>query len=166
MTTHPDVLSALHDAHNAEATASEQFHLQEHEFKRGERRIPKLAKWFDKRQREAADRQHDVRNTIMAHGGTVKTELGDVSYSSEPGKALEKACKTLDGLAAAHQGVHEAIHDRLKSDDGDEDKAYYRGIQEKHLGFASDLHDKYQKGQQKQQQLKDLGPALFIAKHS
>ncbi len=166
MTAHPDVLSALNDAHSAEATAAEKFHLQEHELKKGERRIPKLAKWFDKRQRESADRQHDVRNTIMQHGGTVKTQLGDVSYSSDPGDALEGACKTLDGLAAAHQGVHEAIHDRLQSDDGAEDKAYYRGIQEKHMGFAQDISDKYHRGQQKQQQLKDIGRELFIAKHS
>ncbi len=166
MTAHPDVLAALNDAHSAEATAAEQFHLQEHEFKRGERRLPKLAKWFDKRQREAADRQHDVRNTIMAHGGTVKPQFGDVSYSSDPGEALEGTCKTLDRLAAAHQGVHEAVHKRLKSDDEDEDKTYYRGIAEKHMGFAADLHDKYQKGEQKQQLLKDIGREMFIAKHS
>ena len=105
MTAHPDVLAALNDAHSKELTASKQFHLQEHEFKDGDRRIPKLARWFDRRHKEASEREHDVRKTAMAHGATLVPKFGDTSYSDEPGEALEKACKTLDGLAAAHERV-------------------------------------------------------------
>ncbi len=155
MPTHPDVLAALQVAHDAEATASERFHKQEHAFKEGEKHIPKLARWFDRRHKEAADRQHDIRNHMMRAGGTVETNLGDTSYSDEPAGALKSACKTLDGLIAAHHGIQEAAEEH-----GDRETA------EKFHGYSKDLEKTYQKGQQKQQQLADLGPALFIHKHS
>ncbi len=166
MTAHPDVLAALNDAHSAELTASKQFHLQEHEFKEGKRKIPKLAKWFDRRHKEASEREHDVRKTTIAHGGTLEPKFGDTSYTDDPGEALEKACKTLDGLSAAHEAVDAATRKAGKAEEDDANKAYYRGIRDKHRDFAQDLHKVYRKGEQKQQQLKDLGPALFIAKHS
>src|SRR5271166_49638 len=165
MTAHPDVLSALQTAHNAEATASEKFHKQEHAFENAGRKIPKLAKWFDKRHKESYQRQHQLRNTIMEHGGTVDTELGDTSYSEEPGEALKKACTTIDGLAVAHQAVHDSVKD-AEGTSSDEEKAYHRGIREKYRDTVKDLHKTYLKGERKQQMLKDLGPALFIHKHS
>ncbi len=155
MKAHPDVLSALQSAHDAEATASEKFHKQEHTFKQGSRAIPKLAKWFDKRHKEAYARQHDMRNYMMRLGGNVETNLGDTSYSDDPGEALKGACKTLDGLSDAYNDVHEAAHDN-----GDRETC------EKFHGVNKDIQKTYKKGEQKQQQLADLGKALFIAKHS
>ncbi len=155
MSLHPDVSKALQSAHDAEATASEKFHKQEHAFKQGERHIPKLAKWFDKRHKEAYARQHDLRGHIMRNGGTVETNLGDTSYSNEPGEALKGACETLDGLTDAYSDVHETAEDR-----GDRETA------EKFHGVSKSIQKTYKKGQQKQQQLADLGPALFIHKHS
>jgi len=155
MSANPDVLSALQSAHDAEATASEKFHKQEHAFKQGDRSMPKLAKWFDKRHKEAYQRQHDLRGHMMRLGGTVETNLGDTSYSDDPGEALEGACKTLDGLSNAYGDVHEASEDH-----GD------RETSEKFHGTCKSIQKTYKKGEQKQQMLADLGPALFIAKHS
>ncbi len=155
MSTHPDVLTALQSAHDEEATASERFHKQEHAFKQGEKHIPKLAKWFDKRHKEAYQRQHDLRGHIMRLGGNVETNLGDTSYSDEPGAALKGACKTLDGLSSAYSDLHEAAHDN-----GDRETC------ERFHGVSKSIQKTYKKGEQKQQMLKDLGPALFIAKHS
>ncbi len=155
MSAHPDVLSALQTAHDLEATASERFHKQEHAFKQGERKMPKLAKWFDKRHKEAYGRQHDLRNHMMRNGGTVETNLGDTSYSDDPGEALKGACKTLDGLSDAYNGVHDAADNR-----GD------RETREKFHGTSKSIQKVYKKGEQKQQMLADLGKALIIAKHS
>ncbi len=155
MATHPDVLSALQSAHDAEATASEKFHKQEHAFKQGEKHIPKLAKWFDKRHKEAYARQHDLRGHMMRLGGTVETNLGDTSYSDDPGEALKGACKTLDGLSDAYSDVHDAAKEHGE-----------RETNEKFHGVSNCIQKTYKKGQQKQQQLADLGPALFIHKHS
>jgi hypothetical protein len=162
----PEVLSALQDAHDAEATASEMWHKQEHAFKQGMHRIPKLGKWFDKRHKEAYARQHDLRATIMTHGGVVDTNLGDTSYSDDPGEALKTACKTLDGLAACHQKINDVTRDAAQASGDDSEKANLRGIREKFHGYAKDLHRLYRKGEHKQQMLKDLGLPLFIAKHS
>jgi hypothetical protein len=128
-------------------------------------KLPKLAKWFHKRHQEAYDRQHDLRGTIMEYGGKIATKLGDVSYSDDPKEALEKACETLDGLAAAHQAVHDTTKDVMKDMDGEE-KAYHRGILEEHRDTVQDLYDTYRKGEKKQRLLRDLGPALFKLKHS
>ncbi len=155
MPTHPEVMSALQKAHDAEASASEKFHKQEHAFTDGDRKVPKLAKWFEKRHEEAADRQHDLRGHMMRAGGEVKTMLGDTSYSQDPGEALKSACKTLDGLSAAYRGIHDASEKH-----GDRETA------EKFHGVNRSLEKTYHKGEQKQQMLKDLGPALFQAKHS
>jgi hypothetical protein len=165
MDAHPDVIKALNDAHNAEHSAGVKWHDQEHTFRQGDRKIPGLAHWFDKRNHEAFDREHDIRNTILKHGGEITRKLGDTKVSDDPGESLEMACKTIDGLAAAHQGVHEAIA-KASEKAGPDDRAYYRGISEKHLGFANDLHDIYRKGQQKQQLLKDVGPDVFRAMHA
>jgi ferritin len=165
MNAHPDVIKALNDAHNAEHSAYTRWHDQEHTFRQGDRKLPKLAKWFDKRNHEAKDREHDVRNTILKHGGTIERKLGDTKVSDDPEEALDMACKTIDGLAAAHQKVHEAVSKASESA-GPADKAYYRGISERHIGFAKDLHNVYHAGEQKQQLLKDVGPELFNAMHA
>lgn len=155
MKLHPEVLAALQSAHDAEATASEMWHKQEHAFKQGEHRIPKLAKWFDRRHKEAANRQHAIRGHMMRFGGTVETNLGDTSYSDDPAGALKIACDTLDGLIEAYQGIQDAAFDH--SD---------QATSEKFHGRVHGLRKLYKKGEQKQQQLTDLGPELFVHKHS
>jgi hypothetical protein len=165
MDAHPDVIRALNDAHNAEHSAGVKWHDQEHTFRQGDRKLPKLAKWFDRRNHEAFDREHDIRNTLLKHGGEITRKLGDTEVSDDPDKALKMACDTIDGLAAAHQSVHEAVS-KASEKASPKDRAYYRAIGERHLGFAKDLHDVYRKGEQKQQLLKDVGPEMFVSLHA
>ena len=155
MALHPDVAAALQDAHNLEATTSEAFHKQEHAFKDTPQKLSKLGKWFDRRHKEAYGRQHDIRKHLMRHGETVDTNLGDTSYSTDPGEALEMACDRLDKLRDAHSAIQAAAREQ---DDHD--------TREKFDGYSHDLQKTYQKGEQKQQLLKTLGPQLFAAKHS
>jgi hypothetical protein len=149
------LLSALQEAHDLEATASELWHKQEHAFKVGPLRIKRLAKWFDRRHKEAYDRQHDLRRHIMRLGGTVETNLGGTGYSNDPGEALETACDVLDDLKDAHEAVRDAAK-----------KAGDRGTVERFHNYQRDIQSVYAKGQQKQAMLKELGQALFIHKHS
>ncbi len=155
MSLHPDVRSALQSAHDLEATASEQWHKQEHNFKQGDRSIPKLAKLFDKLHKGAYGRQHDLRNHMMKQGNVVETNLGDTSYEDDPAAALKSASKTLGKLNDAHRNIQETA-------DAHDD----RETCEKFHGVCKGLECKQHKVDQKVQQAKDLGPALFIAKHS
>lgn len=151
----PDVLAALQAAHDAEATASEKWHKQEHQFKEGEGKYPKLKKWFHRRHREAYCRQHDLRCWMIKQGGTVDTNLGDTSYSNDPEKAFSDACDTLDGLSDRYRDLLKAAKDA-----GDAE------TREKFHGYLKHLQSTYKKGEQKQQLLADLGPVLFKLKHS
>ena len=166
MQAHPDVLKALSDVHNAEATASEKWHKQEHEFKEGDSKIPKLGEFFDKLHKKAFKRQHKLRNTLIKHGGDVDTKLGDTSYSDDPGEALKSAHATLTDLMAKHQAVNEVTRDAADATKDGAAKAAYRGIREKYHGTACKLHDLCRKVEQKHGQLKAMGSQLFVAKHS
>jgi hypothetical protein len=165
MAADPAVLAALQAAHNLEATASEKWHKQEHEWKQGRRQSPKLGKWFDRRHKEAYERQHDLRNVMIREGGTVETELGDTSYTDDPAAAFTAACDLLDELAAAHEDVAAALKAARKQSDPTE-ASRYRAMEEKFHGYAKDIRKSYLNGERKQQQLADLGLPLFLAKHS
>jgi hypothetical protein len=162
----PDVVAALQAAHNLEATNSERWHKQEHAFKQGKGRYPKLGRWFDRRHKEAYARQHDLRCTLMSMDQDVPTEIGDTSYTDDPGKAFADACESIDALAAAHQRINDVTREAAKNDDDDTNKAWYRAIREKFHGYAKDLRKTYRKGEHKQQQLEDLGLPLFLHRHS
>lgn len=166
MATDPDLMAALQGTHDLEATASERWHKQEHEFKCGKRRVPKLGRWFDRRHKEAYERQHALRNAIIQLGGTVTTTLGDTSYTPDPRQAFEDACELIDQLAASHQDVEDAIKAAVKAADDGNEKTWYRALHEKFHGYAKDLRRIYRKGEHKQQQLEDLGLPLFLHKHS
>jgi bacterioferritin (cytochrome b1) len=155
MATDPDVLAALQAAHNLEATASEKWHKQEHAFKDGQSRYPKLGRWFDRRHKEAYQRQHDIRKRIMRLGGTVETELGDTSYTDDVEDAFTAACDLLDELTEAWR----AVRDAAKAAGDVETKEWLHGT-------MKDIQDVYKAGEAKQQQLKDLGLPLFLHKHS
>ncbi len=166
MPLHPDVSAALQQAHDAEATASEKFHKQEHVFTDGPGDLPKLGKFFDKLHKKAYKRQHKLRNTLLRHGEDVDTNVGDTSHTEDPGEALTNARKTLGGLMAAHQAVNDATRDAAKETDDGEEKAVLRGIREKYHGTAKKLDLQAQKVDRKQRQLKTLGEAFFAHKHS
>lgn len=149
------LLDALQAAHDIDATASEKWHKQEHQWKQGKGRYPKLARWFDRRHKEAFARQHDCRAQIMRLGGTVETKLGDTSYTDDPEKAFKTACNLLDDIRDAYQAVRDAAKE---ADD--------RATVERFHGYAKDIESTYLKGEQKLQQLEDLGLPLFFHKHS
>jgi len=159
-----DLIDALQAAHDAEFTASEKWHKQEHAFKDGTTAYPKLKKWFHKRHREAVCRQHDCRKTLMELGATVDTNLGDTSYADNAPDAFEQACDTIDGLRAAHQAVFEAANAARKNASDPADRASYRAINEKFHGYARDLDKLYLEGDRKQQLIKDMGLPLFLSK--
>jgi chromosome segregation ATPase len=154
MSTDPALLAALQAAHNLEATASEMWHKQEHQFKNALTRYPKLGKWFDRRHKEAYQRQHDIRKHMMRLGGIVDTELGDTSYTDDVKQALQQACKSIDELSAAHEAVNQAAK-----------AAGDKGTREKFHGYAHDLQKLRQRSEQKLQQLEDLGLPTFLSKH-
>ncbi len=166
MPLHPDVSAALQTAHDLEATASEQWHKQEHVFTDGPGDLPKLGKFFDKLHKKAYKRQHKLRNTLLKHGEDVDTNVGDTSHTADPGEALTAARQTLGGLLAAHQAVNDATRDAAKETDDGEEKAVLRGIREKYHGTAKKLDLQAQKVDRKQRQLKTLGEAFFAHKHS
>ena len=166
MSLHPDVSAALQSAHDAEATASEQWHKQEHVFTDGPGDLPKLGKFFDKLHKKAYKRQHKLRNTLLKHGEDVETNLGDTTHHDEPAKALHAARKTLSGLMAAHQAVNDATRSAADDTDDGEEKAVLRGIREKYHGTAKKLDLQAQKVDRKQRQLNKLGEAFFAHKHS
>lgn len=149
------VIGALQNAHDLEATASEKWHKQEHQFKQGLGKYPKLAKWFDRRHKEAAGRQHDLRKRIMRLDGTVETNLGDTGYTDDVADAFTSACDLLDELDIAYRQVLETAHDTGDIETG-----------EIFHGFLKDIESTYRKGEQKQQQIKDLGLPLFLHRHS
>jgi bacterioferritin (cytochrome b1) len=148
------VLAALQKAHDLEATASEKWHKQEHEFKQSMKRYPKLGKYFDRRHKEAYDRQHDLRSHIMRLGGTVETNLGDTTYTGDVKRAFDDSCALLDELADCYVDIIDAAKEA-----GD------RWTREKFHGYIKDLKQTYAKGEQRLQQLKDLGLPLFLSKH-
>ncbi len=166
MPLHAAVSAALQSAHDAEATASEQWHKQEHVFTDGPGDLPKLGCFFDKLHKKAYKRQHKLRNTLLRHGHDVETNLGDTDHTEEPGEALTAARRTLGGLMAAHQAVNDATRDAAKEADDGEEKAVLRGIREKYHGTAKKLDLQAQKVDRKQRQLKTLGEAFFAHKHS
>jgi len=166
MPLHPDVSAALQSAHDAEATASEQWHKQEHVFTDGPGDLPKLGKFLDKLHKKAYKRQHKLRNTLLKHGEDVETNVGDTEHTEDPGEALASARKTLSGLLAAHQAVNDATRDAAKETDDGEEKAVLRGIREKYHGTAKKLDLQAQKVDRKQRQLKTLGEQFFAHKHS
>ena len=98
------------------------------------RRIPKLGKKFHKLHEAAAEREHDLRKTLMEHGHAVELEHGDLSYSNDPGKALAQAAATIDHLKSAHQAVNQATRDAQDDTDDDVEKACNRGIREQFHG--------------------------------
>jgi bacterioferritin (cytochrome b1) len=155
MAADPDVLAALQATHDLEATASEKWHKQEHQFKNAGAKYPKLGKWFDRRHKEAYERQHDLRKRIMKLGGTVDTNLGDTSYSDDVATAFDQACDLLDRLSDSYRGILQAAKDAKDTE-----------TREKFHYYLKDLQDIYLKGQAKQMQLADLGLPLFLLKHS
>ncbi len=157
------VLAALQAAHDAEATASERWHKQEHEFKVGDSKLKGLGKFFDKRHKEAYARQHDLRRHIIRLGGEVQTNLGDTSYwrthevKSEDGmaKMMDETADHLDHLHDLHAKIHDAA-----------DRAGDRETQKRFMGHPEDLMNESRKARRKSQQVRDVGINLFLAKHS
>jgi hypothetical protein len=147
--------AALQAAHNLEATASEKWHKQEHQFKDGETQYPKLGKWFDRAHKAAYDRQHDLRKQMMRFGYYVETELGATDYTEDAKEAFEQACDLLDELMDAHLAVSAAA----KAVGGRKGKA----IREAFHGYLAALECIYKDGEAKQRQIKDLGLAGFLA---
>jgi len=158
----PATLAALQVAHDAEATASERWHKQEHEFKVGIRKYPKLASWFDRRHREAALRQHELRRHIQRLGAKVGTALGDTSYytardlkTPEDMKNLfTDAATSLEGLHDRHAAVYDAA-----------EKAGDRETCERFHGVHEDLASLARKARRKAQLVDDLGLPEFLAHH-
>jgi ferritin len=146
------VLAALQAAHNLEATASETWHKQEHLFKNSVHRYPKLGKFFDRRHKEAYQRQHDLRKHMMRMGGTVATELGDTSYTDDARQALYDACVRLADLAGAYESIRDAAKDA-----GDV------ATREKFHGYIQDLKRTCHKSEQRLQQVDDLGTQTFLS---
>jgi hypothetical protein len=161
--TSPAVLAALQVAHDANATLSEKWHKQEHEFKVGLKKYPKLGKWFDRRHKEANDRQHELRRHIQRNGGKVGTALGDTSYytardlkSPEDMKSLfTDTAASLEGLHDRHAAVYEAA-----------EKAGDRETCERFYGVHKELAGQARKARRKAQMVDDLGLPEFLAKHS
>jgi bacterioferritin (cytochrome b1) len=148
----PKVLAALQAAHDAEATASEKWHKQEHAFKNTLKKYCGLKRWFDHRHKEAYDRQHDLRKQMMRLGGTVETELGDTSYTEDPNQAFGEACAIFEDLISKYEDIRTAAKD---AGDFDTREAFH--------GVIHDLNKTYQMGEQKLQQIKDLGLPAFLA---
>jgi hypothetical protein len=149
------VMGALQAAHDENATASEAWHKQEHEFKVGPARVKKLAKWFHRRHREAYDRQHQLRRHIMRLGGTVLTNLGDTGYHADVADAMGDAALRLGALAKVHAGLVDAA---IAGDDHDTAKRFQ--------GHCKDLQSTLHKAEQKRAAIDELGKPLFVAKHS
>ena len=166
MNVNPAVVMALQAAHDLEATASEKWHKQEHQWKQGRGKYPGLGRWFDRRHKEAYCRQHDLRSVMIGQDIYVETDLGDTSYTDSPGEAIDQAIELLGKLAAAHQVVNDVTRDAAKESESDSDKAWYRAIRERFHGYAKDLHQLYRKAEQKQQLLTDVGLQTFLALHS
>jgi len=148
----PNVESALQAAHDLEATASEKWHKQEHQFKSGLTRYPALGKWFDRRHKEAEARKHDIRKWMISNGSEVDTNLGDTGYTDKPMEAFEAACDLLDELTDAYGAIHVAAGE---ADD--------RETCERFHGYSKHVADVYHDGEQRQRQLKDLGEPLFLS---
>jgi hypothetical protein len=148
------VIEALQEAHNLEATASEKWHKQEHQFKDALSKYPKLGKYFDRRHKEAYERQHDLRKHMMRLGATVDTKLGDTSYTADVKQAFNDACNLLDDLCACYKMILKAAKDA-----GD------TWTRETFHGYISDLKKAYANGEQRLEQLEDLGLPLFLSKH-
>jgi ferritin-like metal-binding protein YciE len=146
------VVAALQAAHNLEATASEKWHKQEHLFKNSSHRYPKLGKFFDRRHKEAYQRQHDIRKHMMRMGETVETELGDTSYTDDAGMALSDACVRLGDLANAYEVIRDAAKEA-----GD------TWTREKFHGYIQDLNRICHKTEQRLQQANDLGTQTFLS---
>jgi|GEM_PF-1883211 len=166
MNVDPAVIEALQEAHNLESTASEKWHKQEHQWKQGKGRYPKLGKWFDRRHKEAHCRQHDLRDVMVRIDAYVETDLGDTSYTDDPAEALSQAVELLEQLAAAHQVVNDVTRDAAKESDDNTEKAWYRAIRERFHGYARDLQQIHRKAEQKEQLLSDVGLPTFLALHS
>jgi bacterioferritin (cytochrome b1) len=148
----PEVLGALQVTHDLEATASEKWHKQEHAFKNTLKKYPGLKRFFDRRHKEAYCRQHDLRKQMMRIGGSVETNLGDTSYTEDPQEAFEVACNLLDKLMAAYQVIRDTAKE---AGDTDTREAFH--------GYIHDLKKIYQMGEQKLQQIEDLGLPAFLA---
>jgi hypothetical protein len=146
------VIAALQAAHDLEATASEKWHKQEHQWKNGETKYPKLGKYFDRRHKEAYQRQHDLRKHMMRLGATVDTTLGDTGYTDDVKEAFTDACGLLDKLSEAHEAVRVAAKE---AGDRDTIEAFH--------GVTHDLRKIYKHGEQKLRQVDDLGVPMFLS---
>lgn len=146
------VLDALQTLHDLEASASEKWHKQEHCFKNTLKKYHGLGKWFDRRHKEAFCRQHDLRKQIMRMGGYVATNLGDTDYTDDVLQAFKDACATLNEIMDGYAAVNEAAKAA-----GDKD------TREALHGYFHDLKKIYQKGEQAQQQITDIGLSGFLA---
>jgi hypothetical protein len=166
MNVDPTVVEALQTAHDLEATASEKWHKQEHQWKQGRGKYPGLARWFDRRHKEAFCRQHDLRSVMIGQDLYVGTDLGDTSYTDSPREAIDQAVDLLEELAAAHQVINDVTREAAKETENDTEKAWYRSIRERFHGYAKDLQQIHRKAEQKQQLLADVGLQTFLALHS
>jgi hypothetical protein len=162
MQTHDDVLAALQSAHDAEATASAAWHKQEHEFKAGPGKYPKLGKWFDRRHKEAADREHDLRRHIQKLGGKVETNLGDTSYWQHKDVKTDEGMKALFNETA---DTLESLHDKHAAVYAAAEKARDRETCEKFHGVHHEIKEQARKARKQAQHVADLGLSDFLSKH-
>jgi hypothetical protein len=157
------VLSALQQAHDAEATASERWHKQEHEFKDGPRPVKGLGKLYDRLHKAAYCRQHDLRKHMMKLGSEVQTNLGDTSYwrgheVRDEGHMGAMLDETADHLEQLHD-LHAKIVDAANRAGDQETSNRFRGRPE-------ELMKQARKARRRADQARDLGIKLFLHEHS